>query len=278
MTPFYRVFLCAVVIVMMLTAGCTLFPSTTAPPALITPGETAVATPWPAEAAPSGTTQPGAAGTPVSSTCTAEISSDAANCGGCGYACPANALCQQGQCYCKNGFTSENNHCVVALATTSSGNVCPAGMSPCTDGNCYDLASSPAHCGLCGNMCPAGMICSASTCTNVPTETTSAPATTATTTTTTPSPVISGIPFNPGLSKACFLGGGTICDGTCVNLSTSNGNCGACGNICTGLTKTCCGGTCINLKTSWGNCGTCGHKCPPFSSCVSGSCKAQEDI
>ena len=271
----YRQFsalLCAVVMVMMIAAGCISFGA----PPLVTPQTTIAATTVPSAPVVTAASQPGAAGTQAPGTCAADVSSDAANCGGCGYACPANALCQQGQCYCKDGFTAENNHCVLAPAGTSSDNGCPAGMSACPDGYCYELASSTTNCGMCGNVCPAGMVCIASTCTNVPTETTTTAVTTETTTTTTTSSPGLGFTVKPGGYKlSCVVLGLTNCGGTCVNLTTSNGNCGTCGNICSGLTATCCKGTCTSLKTDTSNCGTCGHKCNAFSTCSAGSCTAK---
>jgi hypothetical protein len=263
---------CSIVIIMILTAGCAFSGNTSGAPPLVT--ATATATAVPAVPATTGTTPPVAPGTQAPGTCTADTSSDAANCGQCGYACPANALCQSGQCYCRAGYTAENNRCVVAPAITNSGNVCPAGMNPCPDGYCYDLSSSASNCGICGNRCPSGMVCSVSTCSNVLTVTTTVLTTTATTTTPTFSLGNNG--FNPGLAKSCFLTGGTICNNTCVNTSTSNGNCGSCGNTCTGLSKTCCGGTCTNLKTDHNNCGTCGHRCDFVQLCENGLCMLTE--
>jgi hypothetical protein len=272
-------FLCAVVIVLMITAGCT--QNTLAPPAVVTTAETTAAPPVPSTAAvPAGTTLPVTAGTQSPGTCTADTSSDAANCGGCGYACPANAICQDSQCYCMDGYTVENNECVLAPAITDTG--CPAGMSPCPDGYCYDLASSAGNCGICGNLCPAGMACSASVCTNVVTDATTAPVATTTTSSTGPTTTVT---FGPVTSrtqlgelstplKACILSGGTYCDGSCVNLSTSTSNCGECGKVCKSLAPTCCSGTCVDLQTNESNCGTCGHKCPIYTSCISGSCKS----
>jgi hypothetical protein len=286
MTPIHRIFLCAVVIAMMLAAGCT-SPNTSGASPLITETQASSSTPVPSTPAVAATTQPGTAGTQSPGTCTADINNDAANCGGCGYACPANALCQQGQCFCKEGYTVENNACAVASAVTGSGNGCPAGMNPCSDGYCYELTSSASNCGICGNQCPAGMICSASTCSNVPTETTTAPVTTtaavtttttSATTTTTTSPGTTWTLGGIGTSKACFVKGMTNCDGTCVNLSINNGNCGSCGHICSGLTATCCGGGCTSLKTDESNCGTCGHKCSIGSTCESGSCKVKVGV
>jgi hypothetical protein len=282
MTRIYHAILCAAVIILVITAGCT---SNTSGASPLVPGTTIPAvTPSSAATAAAVTTTPGTAGTQAPGTCTANINSDAANCGGCGYACPANALCQQGQCYCKEGYAVKNNQCeIIPNEDTITGNGCPAGMNPCPDGYCYELSSSAANCGICGNMCPGGMICSASTCSNVPTETTTAvPATTTATTTTATTTTTSSVSFGPtlvgGLSKACFLSGGTTCGGTCVNLSTNNGNCGSCGNICSGLTATCCGGGCTNLNKDTSNCGTCGHKCSVGSTCESGSCKVKVGV
>ncbi len=283
MTRIHYVLLCASVVLMMIAAGCT-NPNTTGAPPLVTATGTPAATTPPAATVPAGTTQPGAAGTQASGTCSADISSDAANCGGCGYACPANALCNQGQCFCKEGFSVENNQCVVAPAGTSSGSGCPAGMAPCSDGYCYELASSASNCGACGNACPAGMVCSASTCSNVPAETTPAPVTTTaavtTTSATTSTTTFGGLTtLNPGgYTLSCAVLGKTSCSGACVNLSTSNGNCGSCGHVCSGLTATCCGGTCTSLKTDEANCGTCGHKCSITSTCEAGSCKVKVGV
>ena len=279
MTRIHHVFLWAVVIVMVLAAGCTTSTNTGGAPPLVTTQETPAATPVPSIPIAAGTTQPGAAGTQASGTCTADISSDAANCGGCGYACPANALCQSGQCYCRDGFTVENNLCVVAPSGTTTDNGCPAGMSPCPDGYCYDLFTSPGNCGTCGNTCPSGMTCSASTCTSAATETTTAPVTTtaAVTTATTTSSGVFGTVSPGGFSIACVAIGKTNCDGTCVNLSSDNSNCGECGTICkTLLGMKCCGGTCVNIKSDIYNCGTCGKVCKGIlPSCESGTCKSK---
>jgi len=281
MTRIHHVFLWAVVILMVLAAGCTTSTNTGGAPPLVTTQETPAATPVPSVPVPAGTTQPGAAGTQASGTCTADISSDAANCGGCGYACPANALCQSGQCYCRDGFTVENNLCVVAPSGTTTDNGCPAGMSPCPDGYCYDLSSSPGNCGTCGNTCPSGMTCSASTCTSIPAEATTAPVTTTTgvAVTTTTSATGTLTTFGPGgitASKACLIMGKTMCDGACVNLSTSTTNCGECGKVCKSLAPTCCNGGCVNTMTDINNCGTCGKVCKGIlPSCDSGTCKSK---
>jgi hypothetical protein len=269
-----HVFLCAAVILLVITAGCTFQNSSGARP-LIPDTTIAAATPVPSAPPAAGTTSPGTAGTQAPGTCPADVSSDAANCGGCGYACPSNALCQQGQCYCRDGYTVENNQCVAAPAGTGSGNGCPTGMSACPDGYCYELASSAANCGICGNQCPAGMICSASTCTNVPVETTTAVPATTTAAVTTTSAVSSGPTLIGDLSKICVISGKTNCDGSCVNLSTDSSNCGSCGTKCTGPLMGCCKGTCKSYASDAANCGSCGHKCLTGSTCQSGSCKVK---
>lgn len=276
MSSIYRIVLCAVVIVMIMTAGCILSRNTTGVSPLITVQETPAATPVPSAAAPAGTTQPGAAVTQASGTCPADVSSDPANCGGCGIACPANALCQAGQCYCNQGYTVQNNQCVPAPAGTSSGNGCPSGMSPCPDGNCYELDSSPANCGMCGNVCPSGLSCVASTCTNTAITETTAPVTTtaavATTTTAAPIGTVSGLHTFGPVTKSCFLFGLTDCSGSCVNTTSDGSNCGSCGTKCTGPLMGCCKSTCTSYASDASNCGSCGHKCSVYSICSAGSC------
>jgi hypothetical protein len=66
------------------------------------------------------------------------------------------------------------------------------------------------------------------------------------------------------------------CKGTCSNLK-SDPNCGACGNNCRAIGKTCCGSYCANLATDISNCGRCGTVCPPpdqneYVACVAGQC------
>jgi hypothetical protein len=81
--------------------------------------------------------------------------------------------------------------------------------------------------------------------------------------------------------------GETDCNGTCVDLSTDNNNCGSCGSACSsnqscqsgqcmdvgcssGLTD--CSGTCVDLSTDNNNCGSCGSTCSSNQSCQSGQC------
>lgn len=65
----------------------------------------------------------------------------------------------------------------------------------------------------------------------------------------------------------------TPCNGACVDLSSDNENCGACGNACAaGLT--CCDGVCRALQSDNSNCGACGNACfiPGSRFCTCGVC------
>jgi hypothetical protein len=70
-----------------------------------------------------------------------DLSSDDANCGQCGHACPDNHGCRDGIC---------------ALD-------CPAGMQAC-DGVCVDPQTAFDHCGGCDRACAPGEVCSAGRC------------------------------------------------------------------------------------------------------------------
>jgi len=80
---------------------------------------------------------------------------------------------------------------------------------------------------------------------------------------------------NPAVSScttACTDGDGD--DPFCVNLSTSNSNCGACGLGCS-VGETCCNGACRNFDTDNRNCGRCANVCDPNTPvCCGGACQA----
>lgn len=80
-------------------------------------------------------------------------------------------------------------------------------------------------------------------------------------------------------------GGETLCDGSCVDLSTAIEHCGACGNDCDGHACeggscksqcadgfTLCGNLCKNLEEDPTNCGGCGFFCNLGSPCQNGVC------
>jgi hypothetical protein len=87
--------------------------------------------------------------------------------------------------------------------------------------------------------------------------------------------------------------GESACASGCVDLKTSNTNCGACGVSCGNgtcqngaCTVTCtggngspgviCNGACVNLATDPNNCGACGNVCPTptgqVGACLNGVC------
>lgn len=75
-------------------------------------------------------------------TCIDIHGSDAKNCGGCGWQCPAGLSCDGGECVM----------------------VCPAGFADCQY-KCVDVQNDPENCGSCGNACPARQACSKGKCT-----------------------------------------------------------------------------------------------------------------
>jgi len=69
----------------------------------------------------------------------ADVTSDKANCGGCGIACAVGQVCQDSAC------------------------ICQAGTEAC-DGVCAVTQSDPANCGGCGQACAGGQVCEAGAC------------------------------------------------------------------------------------------------------------------
>jgi hypothetical protein len=75
--------------------------------------------------------------------------------------------------------------------------------------------------------------------------------------------------------------GQMICNDTCINTTTDNNNCGACGEVCSGGTcqngkccptgQTNCGGTCVDLTTNPDHCGAC------MNDCGNGTCQTDPD-
>ena len=90
-----------------------------------------------------------------------------------------------------------------------------------------------------------------------------------------------------GPATTCDLGF-VACGADCVNLTSSTGNCGACGNACpagqvcrTGVCgtacasgNTLCGTECVTLGDDNSHCGACNNACAAGESCQSGVCVA----
>ncbi len=146
--------------------------------------------------------------------------------------------------------------------------LCAPGTSKC-DGQCVDTATSNAHCGACGNACPATLSCRDGRC---------------------QPPSGSCVP-DCGANAHCQAGscvcdaGVTRCGSTCVDLQNDARSCGSCGLACgmgaqcergfcrcTDASQTVCGGACVNLTSAHDDCGACGHACPAEATCTAGAC------
>ncbi len=223
-------------------------------------------------------------------TCVAPAT-DAQNCGGCGLACPAGAVCAAGSCVA-----------TVCLLDAGFGTRCEivgGGFGQCCGGACVDTLASLASCGSCGATCPASAFgCYGGTC---------APGCTSS------AACASGVCLNgvclsticgPGSQqRACALPESTgltvqggCCGSSCADLQADPQNCGQCGVSCDGgacvggrcvgapptsdcsgaaggaacwaqgRQGTCCGGACTFDDDA--NCGGCGLGCPPTATCT----------
>ncbi|MFO0610282.1 MAG: hypothetical protein U0324_44390 [Polyangiales bacterium] len=254
------------------------------------------------------------------------------HCGACGMACPAvpNAepTCAAGACgfACRAGYgdcdMDPANGCETDLAATNAhcgacGRACGAlpnatvacAMARCTVGSCAagfadcnrldgdgcetDTRTNAIHCGMCGNACPVGQVCTAGTCaTPCPpdqtrcggacTNTSNDPANCGSCGRTCGASLLCG----GGMCASTCSAGQTVCSGACVTVATDNNHCGRCGNRCDAgyqctagscvLTcpagQTSCGSTCANILTDTAHCGRCGNACGSSERCVAGTC------
>jgi hypothetical protein len=187
-------------------------------------------------------------------------SRDPANCGGCGKACPSNAICTNSTCQGGGGSTpgvaacpgangapmctsllNDPNNCGAcgkicpptlgcyggACATSPPTATCTPDLKLCADPTgkmtCANPLYDPANCGFCGNVCPSGTMCMNATC-------------------------MGGIAPDGGTTtmcppelKPCTDPTGKL---TCANPLYDPANCGFCGNVCPSGTA-CMNATCI---------------------------------
>jgi hypothetical protein len=140
-----------------------------------------------------------------------DVSSDPANCGACGAACPADAACVAGVCACSGAREICGARCVDTMRDAANCGVCDhacargvpcfggaciacgTGLAACA-GLCTDVASDASNCGACGAAYTGTIPCIGGTC-------------------------------------VCPAGA-TACGSTCVDLTRDDANCGGCGMAC----------------------------------------------
>jgi hypothetical protein len=138
----------------------------------------------------------------------ANVMSDPANCGNCGFVCGAGQYCQQGVCM------------TMTAPDGGAGINCPGGYLACYPGGmppyCANTGFDANNCGGCFKPCPAGFACQQGTCTPPPDGGT--------------------------MSMISCQVGFTACDNSyCADLMNDPANCGFCHMQCAGG---CVGGAC----------------------------------
>jgi len=215
-----------------------------------------------------GSTQTCPAGQSMCSGACSTLNSDNNNCGTCGHACGAGAVCSAGVCTCSAGQVACQGGVCSNLSTDTHncgacGTVCNTAnaVSSCTAGTCTistcnagfaNCDGSPANgcetntqsntnnCGACGVVCSSANAvssCTAGAC-NIST-------------------------CNTGFAN-CDQNAANGCE---INTNTDTHNCGACGTVCPGTsngTPACLAGTCgIHCNFGFHDCGT--GTCTPVS-------------
>lgn len=216
-------------------------------------------------------------GTSCNGFCTT-TSADPSNCGACGTACSSGTPCNDGGCglAATGGACTSPAQCSSGICTNGvcAAPSCPSGQTLCGN-TCVNEAFDPNNCGACGIVC------------NLPNAT--------------------AVCSNGACVVASCAPNFANCDGIqsngCEASLSSNNNCGACGQVCSGNsavhisseicgsgTPNCCeitqcspgwgnctgyscaGGCNTNFESDSNNCGGCNNVCPAGQSCQSGTC------
>ncbi len=89
------------------------------------------------------------------------------------------------------------------------------------------------------------------------------------------------------VGPACPSSAADDCDDLCIDTTSDEANCGACGIVCPtgrmcsagscgcGPGETACGGACVDTTSDEANCGACGTTCASGELCVAGACGAR---
>lgn len=200
-----------------------------------------------------------------------DSNTDDYNCGGCFNWCDPTG----------GGLPAYSNSYYGCVNGSCDGLKCNARFADCDkvrENGCETSLVTNDNCGACGTACPDGQACRLDP---------------------------DGKPTcmcPPGLTYCESGCDGDVCTGSCVDLKSNVGNCGACGAVCGGASapnarRTCVYGACVphcnvgradcnnsmtdgcevNTDSDPRNCGACGHVCDAVAgqACVAGKCAVE---
>lgn len=138
------------------------------------------------------------------------------------------------------------------------------------NGACYDLNVDRSNCGTCGTSCGSTEVCSVGVCVDQSTVDFGVP---------------DGMGGGEGILPSCELPK-LKCGDNCIDVQSSNDNCGTCDNKCDGTKglacsqgtcqcgtgKSECSGECTDTDSDPKNCGSCANACASGEVCNAGKC------